>query len=156
MTVGMMNKLMDFLGLGGDPYEAKHEHRTMEDEDWADEEEEMMPPKSTKNSSPPNNIVPLQSVKSQMKVILIEPLSYDETQELADHIRQRRMIIVNLHQLAHDQAKRVVDFLSGTVYAIGGDIHKLGHNIFLCTADNVDIQGNISEQSEGELHSRMR
>lgn len=53
--------------------------------------------------------------------------------------------MVNLQRIDHDQAKRIVDFLSGTVYAIGGDIQKIGMNIFLCTPDNVEVSGNISE-----------
>jgi cell division inhibitor SepF len=52
---------------------------------------------------------------------------------------------VNLQSIQKDQAKRIVDFLSGTVYAIGGDIQKIGVSIFLCTPDNVDVSGSISE-----------
>ncbi|MNG37265.1 Cell division protein SepF [compost metagenome] len=52
---------------------------------------------------------------------------------------------MNLQRMSTDQALRIVDFMSGTVYAIGGDIQKLGVRTFLCTPDNVDIQGSISE-----------
>jgi len=57
-----------------------------------------------------------------------------------------------------DQAKRIVDFLSGTVYAIGGDIQRIGQNIFLCTPDNVDVSGSISEimQQEQEEYTDKR
>ncbi|WP_096189206.1 cell division protein SepF [Evansella halocellulosilytica] len=94
------------------------------------------------------NIVSLSSVQSQAKVILIEPHSYDEVQEIADHLKNRKATVINLQRLPRDQAKRIVDFLSGTVYAIGGDIQKLGINIFLCTPDNVDVTGNISEMMQ--------
>ena len=87
----------------------------------------------------------LQSVQKASKVILIEPRIYAEAQEIADHLKNRRAVIVNLQRIEHDQAKRIVDFLSGTVYAIGGDIQKVGSSIFLCTPDNVEISGNISE-----------
>ncbi|UCZ51811.1 cell division protein SepF [Bacillus shivajii] len=91
------------------------------------------------------NVVSLSSIQSQAKVILVEPHSYDEVQEIADHLKNRKAVVINLQRLPRDQAKRIVDFLSGTVYAIGGDIQKLGMNIFLCTPDNVDVTGNISE-----------
>jgi cell division inhibitor SepF len=91
------------------------------------------------------NIVSLQSVKKSAKVMLVEPRTYDEVQEIADHLKNRKAVVINLQRISHDQAKRIVDFLSGTVYAIGGDIQKLGVNIFLCTPDNVDVTGTISD-----------
>ncbi|MCD8502489.1 MAG: cell division protein SepF [Bacillaceae bacterium] len=92
-----------------------------------------------------SNIVSLQSVQKSSKVILVEPRSYEEVQEIADHLKSRKAIIINLQRVGHDQGKRVVDFLSGTVYAIGGDIQKLGDSIFLCTPDNIDVAGAISD-----------
>ncbi|KGA97768.1 cell division protein SepF [Alkalihalobacillus alcalophilus ATCC 27647 = CGMCC 1.3604] len=91
------------------------------------------------------NVVSLQSVKNSSKVILFEPRTYDEAQEIADHLKARKAVIINLQRISHEQAKRIVDFLSGTVYAIGGDIQKLGGNIFLCTPDNVDVSGTITD-----------
>ncbi len=91
------------------------------------------------------NIVSLSSIQSQAKVILLEPHSYDEVQEIADYLKNRKAVVINVQRISRDQAKRIVDFLSGTVYAIGGDIQKLGSNIFLCTPDNVDVTGSISE-----------
>jgi len=78
-------------------------------------------------------------------VVLIEPRVYAEAQEIADHLKNRRSVVVNLQRIQHDQAKRIIDFLSGTVYAIGGDIQRVGSNIFLCTPDNVEVSGNISD-----------
>ncbi len=91
------------------------------------------------------NVVSLQSAKKSSKVILIEPRVYAEAQEVADHLVNRKAVIVNLQRIHRDQALRIVDFLSGTVYALGGDIQRVGHDIFLCTPDNVEVSGNISE-----------
>ncbi|MFC0558686.1 cell division protein SepF [Halalkalibacter alkalisediminis] len=93
----------------------------------------------------PQNVVSLQSVQKGTKVILLEPRTYDEAQEIADHLKNRKAVIINLQRISYDQAKRIVDFLSGTVYAIGGDIQKIGTDIFLCTPDNVDVSGTITE-----------
>ena len=70
---------------------------------------------------------------------------YAEAQDIADHLKNRKAVVVNLQRIDHDQARRIVDFLSGTVYAIGGDIQKIGTDIFLCTPDNVEVSGYISE-----------
>ncbi|MFN7250923.1 MAG: cell division protein SepF [Anaerobacillus sp.] len=91
------------------------------------------------------NVVSIQSVHKAAKVMLLEPRTYDEVQDIADHLKNRKSVVINLQRISHDQAKRIVDFLSGTVYAIGGDIQKLGANIFLCTPDNVDVTGSISD-----------
>lgn len=91
------------------------------------------------------NVVSLQSVQQSAKVMLVEPRQYEEAQEIADHLKNRKSVIINLQRIDQNQARRIVDFLSGTVYAIGGDIQKVGTNNFLCTPDNVDVSGDISE-----------
>ena len=55
---------------------------------------------------------------------------------------------MNLQRIDKLSAKRIIDFLSGTVYAIGGDIQKVGSDIFLCTPDNVEVAGSITEMIE--------
>ncbi|HYK72534.1 MAG TPA: cell division protein SepF [Pseudoneobacillus sp.] len=108
-------------------------------------DDEIEPVKPTKHSSAKQNVVSLQSLQKSSKMVLLEPRVYAEAQDVADHLKNRRSVVVNLQRIDHDQAKRIVDFLSGTVYAIGGDIQKIGANIFLCTPDNVEVSGNISE-----------
>jgi len=93
------------------------------------------------------NVVSLQSVQksSNSKVVLIEPRVYAEAQDIADQLKNRRAVVVNLQRIERESAKRIIDFLSGTVYAIGGDIQKVGTDIFLCTPDNVEVSGSISQ-----------
>ena len=86
------------------------------------------------------------SSKSGNKMILVEPRAYSESQQIADHLKRRNSVVVNLKRVTADQAKRIIDFLSGTLYAIGGDLQKLGNGIYLCTPKNVDVEGRISEE----------
>lgn len=81
------------------------------------------------------------------KMMLLEPRAYSESQQIADYLKNRSAVVVNLKRVTPDQAKRIVDFLYGTIYAIGGDIQKLGGGIFLCTPNNVNVEGNISEDN---------
>ena len=74
------------------------------------------------------------------KMILLEPRAYSESQQIVDHLKNRNTVVVNLKRVTSDQAKRIVDFLSGTIYAIGGDIQKIGGGIFLCTPNNCNIR----------------
>ncbi len=84
------------------------------------------------------------------KMILLEPRAFSESQQIADHLKKRNTVVVNLKRVTSDQAKRIVDFLSGTIYAIGGDLQKIGGGIFLCTPNNINVQGKISDDSDGK------
>ena len=88
------------------------------------------------------------SIVGSGKMILLEPRAYSESQQIADHLKKRNTVVVNMKRVTPDQAKRIVDFLSGTVYAIGGDLQKIGGGIFLCTPKNVNVEGTISEDEE--------
>ena len=88
--------------------------------------------------------------KTGNKMILLEPRAYSESQQIADHLKNRNSVVVNLKRVTADQAKRIVDFLSGTIYAIGGDLQKIGGGIFLCTPKNINVQGKISNDNEAK------
>ena len=82
------------------------------------------------------------------KMILFEPRAYSESQQIADYLKSDNAVIVNLKRVTPDQAKRIVDFLSGTLYAIEGGLQKLGGGIFLCTPESVPVEGKISDDKE--------
>ena len=79
------------------------------------------------------------------KMILVEPRAYSESQQIADHLKNRNSVVVNLKRVTSDQAKRIIDFLTGTLYAIGGDLQNIGVGIYLCTPKNVSVQGKITD-----------
>ena len=137
----MLQRLWNFIGLGDeDPEEMR---AVMEEE--TPEDMEVEPSAAARRAT----VVNLHTQK-QVRVVLAEPGSYDDAQVIADHLKAHRSVIVNLHKAEYTQALRVVDFLSGCVYSLGGTMQKLGKNIFLCAPDNVDVQGTISEHLAGE------
>ena len=86
--------------------------------------------------------------KTGNKMILLEPRAYSESQQIADHLKSRNSVVVNLKRVTSDQAKRIIDFLSGCIYAIGGSMQKIGVGIYLCAPKNVNVQGKISEEND--------
>lgn len=82
------------------------------------------------------------------KMILLEPRSFSESQAIADHLKTRNSVVVNLKRVTSAQAKRIIDFLSGCIYAIGGNMQKIGVGIYLCTPKNVNIQGKITDEND--------
>ncbi|OUM95919.1 MAG: cell division protein SepF [Thermobacillus sp. ZCTH02-B1] len=136
--MSVMSRFMSFLGLQEE--EEIVERRSSSDLEQEIETPVFEPRKTLKNG----NVVSIHAQKN-VRVVLSEPRSYDEAQEIADHLRSRRSVVVNLQRIRSDHAIRIVDFLSGTVYALNGSINKIGPNIFLCTPDTVEVQGTITD-----------
>lgn len=147
--IRLFQRVMNFFGLG-------------EDEEFEEEEEEFEQEHRPVMAEPEpvvgrrgGTVVNLHTQK-QVRVVLTEPGNYEDTQGIADHLKAHRSVVVNLHMVPYDVAEKIVDFLSGCVYAIGGTMQKLGHLVFLCTPDNVDVQGAISEYLESESRGQLR
>lgn len=82
------------------------------------------------------------------QLILFEPRAFAETQDIANYLKQKKAAVINLHRLQKEQSKRVVDFLSGVIFAIEGDIQRIGPRIFLCTPKNIGVSGTIDLDEE--------
>jgi len=134
--MGILNRFMNFIGIQEEEEVIEREQIIVQDDGT-----EVRPYETRKHKG---NVVSLHTQKKSL-VILNEPSSLDDAQEIADDLRLRKAVVVNLHLAPADQALRIVDFLSGTVYALGGAIAKIGPNIFLCTPDTVEIHGSISD-----------
>lgn len=89
------------------------------------------------------------------KMILVEPRAYSESQQIADHLKRKNSVVVNLKRVTNDQARRIIDFLSGTLYAIGGELQRLGNGIYLCTPKNVNVEGRMSDE-ESEKKNKAK
>ena len=114
--------------------------------------------KTSNNGDEYYNLKPeevLQENDGNSKMILLEPRAYSESQQIADHLKRKNSVVVNLKRVTADQSKRIIDFLSGTLYAIGGDLQKLGNGIYLCTPKNVDVEGRMSDE-ESDKKSKAK
>lgn len=92
--------------------------------------------------------------KDGNKMILFEPRAYSESQQIANYLKNNNAVIVNLKRVTPDQAKRIIDFLSGTLYAIEGGLEKLGGGIFLCTPNSVPVEGKITDDSQAKTTAK--
>ena len=87
-------------------------------------------------------------VSMDTKMVLFEPRTFDEAEEVARHLKDRRAAVVNLHRLNREYAQRTIDFLTGVVFALDGSIQKIGHNVILCAPKSVGVHGKISIEGE--------
>ncbi|MGL6106485.1 cell division protein SepF [Romboutsia sp.] len=128
------------------------------DETYVDEEEEEDIEETDEfdnqyasiGSSKTAKIVNLHT-SSQMKVVIVEPKKYDEVTTIADHLKQKRAVIVNLEGL-NDQATRnsIFQFMNGAVYVLDGDIQKVSKAIFILAPNNVNIDATIKKELESK------
>jgi cell division inhibitor SepF len=134
MASNILNKVFYFMGIG----EAA-------EEDHDDIEVSAKPQIEAVTSSvhKKSNVVNIHSASSPMKVVLVEPVAYEEVQSICDDLKSKKPIIINFEDMDKEVAKRMVDFISGAVYALDGTIQKVSNGIVLVAPSNVDILGNI-------------
>ena len=83
-------------------------------------------------------------------MVLFEPRTLEEAEEIAAHLKQRQAVVVNLHRLQREYAQRTMDFLTGAVFALDGKIQKIGHNVILCSPKSIGVDGEISLDNSDE------
>ncbi|MBR0105131.1 MAG: cell division protein SepF [Firmicutes bacterium] len=88
----------------------------------------------------------------QLQVFIASPDDYDKSQEISDYLKARRPVVVNLEKVEYPVAQRIMDFLSGTIYALEGSIQRVTNNIFVLAPDNIEISGDLlSEMKSGGI-----
>lgn len=99
---------------------------------------------STTNSV--DNVVPLNNARAMArKIVISEPSIYADAKEIATTLLNNQATVVNFSQMDDQQSRRVIDFLTGTVFAIKGEIQRVGDKIFLCTPAKFEIEGSITD-----------
>lgn len=145
MSDKIFNKILNFIGLEENIIEEDIEGEAVET--MTQQEELLEPNFQSKNRR--GKVVNIHT-SSYVKVVVYQPLSYDDTQNIVDNIKNRKPVVVNLENLDIDLAQRVLDFLSGAVYALDGSIQKVARGIFVLAPNNVDISGNIPDEMKGK------
>ena len=84
---------------------------------------------------------------SQLRMIVIEPTSFEDSPKLVDNLKTRKPVIINLENLETDVARKIFDFLSGATYALNGNVQKVANNIFVFAPENVDVSYNQTQKT---------
>ncbi len=85
---------------------------------------------------------------TQLKVVLVKPERFENASEIADHLREKRTVVLNLESTNKDIARRLIDFLSGVAYAGDGKIKKVSANTYIITPYSVDLMGDLIDELE--------
>ncbi len=150
--MGLFDKIKDIMSIPDDDFE---------DEDVVEEapkkravSEEQVPVR--KESSPRliKSKSGAQMPSSQMQVVLVKPDRFEDVTSIADHLDERKTVVLNLESSNRDTARRIIDFMSGAAYAHHGNIRQVANSTFLIVPNGVDMMGEtvINDFSEEKLY----
>ncbi len=141
----LLEKVLDFVGWETD--------EDYEDDIYEDEVVENTHQRAERHAShkksPQGKILNMNN-NNNLKVVVMSPQNILEARELCDHLRSNKPIIMNVEGIDTPLAQRMVDFLSGAVYCLDGDIQKISTGIFLATPASIEITGDLKD----EMHNK--
>jgi len=120
-------------------------------EDDEEEFDEFVPqeekPKGRDNAKRDDRVVNIHTT-TQLQVVLVKPERYENATEIADHLKEKRTVVLNLESTNKDAARRILDFLSGVAYTNDGQIKRVANNTYIITPYNVDLKGDLIDELE--------
>ena len=146
MSGALMNKVWDLFGMdSAEPEEYEDENIY----DYENEEEEV---EDKKLFGRKNNKVINMPQNQAIKMVISQPTTFEQSDEICSFLKEKKSVIVNLEYVNKDVARRIVDFISGGVYALDGYIQKVSNSIFLVAPSNYEI---TNEMAREEMKSKL-
>lgn len=135
----LINKMLNLVGFD-------NEEELMEEEGYNSNTSNSTQ-ENVKGNNPfkKNSKVVNLSDANQLKLVVMQPNSFDDAQDVCDHLKEKKPVVINLEYADKDTARRLIDFLSGAVYGVDGHIEKVSTSIFLLVPYNVDILNTAKE-----------
>ncbi len=134
---GLMDKFKYFIGIDDLDFDEEY------DEELYDDLEEL--PVATKTKKMNNKVVNIHTA-GNMKVVVHEPLNYEDAPKIVDDLKMRKTVVVNLEELEPGIKRQIFDFINGGLYSLEGSIQKVSKDIFVLAPSNVELDGNIRDE----------
>lgn len=150
--MGIMDKFKNFIGIPEDEYYEDDEDvdfisgsGTRPDTDARSPimDDEAFHPEPKRG----NKVVNIHAT-TQLQVVLVKPERFDDASAVADHLNNKRTVVLNLESTNKDVSRRLIDFLSGVAYANNGQIKRVANSTYIITPYNVDIMGDLLDELE--------
>lgn len=149
MSGALMNKVWDLFGMDSADQEEYEDENIYDYGNNEEEEEDNKKIFGRKN----NKIVSMPQTQSQaIKMVISQPTTFEQSDEICSFLKEKKSVIVNLEYVNKDVARRIVDFISGGVYALDGYIQKVSNSIFLVAPSNYEI---TNEMAREEMKSKL-
>lgn len=138
MAAKVFNKVMGFLGL-------EEENVDMDEIEYLEEEETEVEQPPYLNSKKNNKVVSIHTAVSA-KVMIIKPRDYEEATYICDNLKNRKIIVVNSCELEPKVAQRLLDFMGGASYALGGDLQEIEKGVYMLSPSNVEVTNELKSE----------
>lgn len=151
MAGAIMNKVWDFLGVdtgAEEEIENENVYTYNYDKEEIDTEEEQ----EERSFFGRKSKVVSMPAPQQVRMVITQPTSFEQSEEICNYLKERKSIIVNLEYVNKDVARRIVDFISGAVHALDGHIQKVSNAIFLIAPVNYEIASDLARE---EIKSKL-
>ena len=147
----LMNKVWDLFGMDTAEPEEYDEENVYDYQD--EQEEEVQDERKLFGRKNNNKVVSMPQQSGQaIKMVISQPTTFEQSDEICAFLKERKSIIVNLEYVNKDVARRIVDFISGGVYALDGYIQKVSNSIFLVAPSNYEITNDMARE---EMKSKL-
>ena len=154
MSGAIMNKVWDLFGMDSaeqEDYEEDNVYDYDNDEEEVEEDKRFFGRRNNNNNKVVN--MPQTQMQGQaIKMVISQPTTFEQSDEICSFLKEKKSIIVNLEYVNKDVARRIVDFISGGVYALNGYIQKVSNSIFLVAPSNYEI---TNEMAREEMKSKL-
>ena len=147
MSGAIMNKVLDLFGVDAaedEEYEEEYDNEIEQDDEEEEENRNFWNRRSNKVVNMPQT--------NQIKMVISQPTSFEQSEGICDLLKEKRSIIVNLEYVNKDVARRIIDVISGAVHALDGHIQKVSNSIFLIAPYNYDI---TNEMAREEIKNKL-
>ncbi len=149
MSGALMNKVWDLFGMDSQEAEDYEEEDIY---DYEEEEEEVEDRKLFGRRNKDKVVTMPQANANAIKMVISQPTTFEQSDEICSFLKEKKSVIVNLEYVNKDVARRIVDFISGGVYALDGYIQKVSNSIFLVAPSNYEI---TNEMAREEMKSKL-
>lgn len=159
MSAAILSKFMDMMGLGGSDEEydeiEEYENNDIENDEVGDEYRRATQKTQKRSFSDiernsqysstnvQTKVIPMASSMSSSKMVITQPTCYDEVEEIGEYLKNKKSVIINLENVSKEDARRILDFLSGSAFMVDGTIQRVSNLIYLITPKNVEIQNDL-------------
>lgn len=144
----MLEKIKDFFGFDQDDLDNTSEGLNDYDSEDEPQPQERRPRRYDDRSDKKNDKIVNINATTQLEVVLVKPEAYADGSIVADHLINRRTVVLNLESTNKEVSRRLLDFLSGVAYAIDGQIKRVANSTFIITPYNVGVVGDILDELE--------
>lgn len=140
--MGIVNKMLNLIGFES---QDEYEEDLLENSEFSTSTILEDDDSDTFEDGKRNKVVKIHTT-AQLKLVVMQPETFDDARDIANHLKSKKPVVMNLESVDRDVARRIVDFLSGAVYALDGNIQKVSNGIFLIAPYNVGIMGDFKDE----------